>query len=291
MENHKPLVSVLMTAYNREKYIAEAIESVLASSYTNFELIIVDDCSKDKTVEIARAYEVKDPRIRVYINEHNLGDYPNRNKAASYAKGKYLKYVDADDMIYPWGLEIDVTCMEKYPDAGYGLDSISQDNKRIFPIILNPDESYKYHYFEQGIFHKAPTSCIIPTKNFIQVNGFSGKQHVGDFELWLKLSRYFNVLLLPHGVVWSRNHPEQQMESNRNDSLVPFKYTLIELEALLHKNCPLSAEKKYEIILKVKQSQARSILYSIIKERNLTNTFQKKQLAKLSWFEIFRLFF
>ena len=63
-ESDFPLVSVLMTAYNREKYIAEAIESVLASTYKNFELIIVDDCSKDKTVEIARRYAKKDQRIK-----------------------------------------------------------------------------------------------------------------------------------------------------------------------------------------------------------------------------------
>lgn len=89
-----PLVSILMTAYNREKYIAEAIESVLASTYTNFELIIVDDCSADRTLEIAKSYEEKDKRIKIYINEKNLGDYPNRNKAASLAKGVYLKYLE-----------------------------------------------------------------------------------------------------------------------------------------------------------------------------------------------------
>src|SRR5258708_16190742 len=111
----KPIVSVLMTAYNREKYIAEAIESVMASTYVNFELIILDDCSKDKTVEIARKYETRDKRIRVYVNEENLGDYPNRNQAASYANGKYLKYLDSDDIIYYFGLDVMVNSMEKFP--------------------------------------------------------------------------------------------------------------------------------------------------------------------------------
>lgn len=59
-----PMVSVLMTAYNREKYISEAIESVLESSYNDFELVIVDDCSSDKTVEIAKQFEAKDNRVR-----------------------------------------------------------------------------------------------------------------------------------------------------------------------------------------------------------------------------------
>ncbi|MBN2572301.1 MAG: glycosyltransferase family 2 protein, partial [Ignavibacteriales bacterium] len=82
-----PLVSVLMTVYNREKYISEAIESVIKSTFKNWELIIVDDQSKDNSFEIAKCYENKDERIRVFINDKNLGDYPNRNKAASYARG------------------------------------------------------------------------------------------------------------------------------------------------------------------------------------------------------------
>jgi len=112
MENN-PLVSVLMTAYNREQFIAEAIESVLASTFTNFELIIVDDCSTDKTIEIAKKFEMIDSRVKVYKNDNNLGDYLNRNMSASFAKGKYLKYLDADDLIYPHGLEVMVAAMEK----------------------------------------------------------------------------------------------------------------------------------------------------------------------------------
>lgn len=76
---NKAIVSVLMTSYNREKYVAEAIESVIAQTFTEWELIIVDDQSKDATVSIAKDYAKKDSRIKVYINNHNLGDYPNRN--------------------------------------------------------------------------------------------------------------------------------------------------------------------------------------------------------------------
>jgi glycosyltransferase involved in cell wall biosynthesis len=117
----EPKVSILTTVYNHEKYLAACIESVLASSYLDWEMIIVDDQSKDSSVAIAQSYEAKDSRIKVYVNEHYLGDYPNRNKTASYAKGKYLKYVDADDMIYPHGLEIMVQTMEQFPEADFGL--------------------------------------------------------------------------------------------------------------------------------------------------------------------------
>ena len=76
-----PLVSVLMTAYNRERYIAAALDSVLAQSFGDFELLVVDDCSTDATAAIARAYERRDSRVRVVVNERNLGQFGNRNVA------------------------------------------------------------------------------------------------------------------------------------------------------------------------------------------------------------------
>src|SRR5665213_2881754 len=121
----QPLVSVLMTSYNREKYIAEAIESVLASTYTNFELIIVDDSSTDNTVEIAKSYGRKDSRIKVFVNEKNLAQFGNRNKAASYSRGYFLKYFDSDDVMYPDCLEVMVSAMATYPEAGVVSQTLS----------------------------------------------------------------------------------------------------------------------------------------------------------------------
>src|SRR4051794_35303156 len=99
----QPLVSILMTAYNRQDYIAQAIDSVLSSSLSDFELIIMDDVSTDNTLNIARSFAEKDTRVRVYTNEQNVGDYPNRNKAATLARGRYLKYLDSDDYFLPDG--------------------------------------------------------------------------------------------------------------------------------------------------------------------------------------------
>jgi glycosyltransferase involved in cell wall biosynthesis len=88
--SNSPLVSVLMTAFNREEYIAEAIESVLGQTLADFELIISDDCSTDRTLEIANAFARRDGRIRVLRNASNLGDYPNRRCAAALARGGCL---------------------------------------------------------------------------------------------------------------------------------------------------------------------------------------------------------
>ena len=79
-----------MVVYNHEKFISAAVESVLNATCKNFELIVVDYHSQDNTYQIANDYALSDSRVRLYLNEQNLGDYPNRNKAASYAKANTL---------------------------------------------------------------------------------------------------------------------------------------------------------------------------------------------------------
>lgn len=261
-----------MTSFNREKYIGQAIESVLKSTYQNIELVIVDDGSNDNTVKIAKSYTESDNRVKVFINEENLGDYPNRNKAASYANGKYLKYVDADDMIYPHGLEVLVNMMEQFPEAGYGLCSLSQDKNRIFPFQLTAVEAYHYHYFGPGLFHKAPLSSIIKKEAFNVVDGFSSLRMAGDFDMWQKLSQFFPVVLMPHGIVWYRKHEEQEMThylkfaENYEESF---------LQNLISPRCPLSQVEKQIVLDQKRRSSIKKIIKNTIKLR--------KSLVRLEW--------
>ncbi len=205
-----PAISVLMTTYNREKYVGAAIESVLNSSFKDIELVIVDDRSTDKTVDIVREWQAKDDRVKLFINDQNLGDYPNRNQAAAHATGKYLKYVDADDLIYPWGLQILWECMEGFPEANWGLCSLAQDIARPFPFVLDSREAYRYHYLGPGLFHKAPLSSIIKKELFDAVGGFEPGRMVGDFDMWHRLALQSPVVLMPHGMVWYRAHDDQE---------------------------------------------------------------------------------
>src|SRR5262249_48962391 len=149
-----------------EEYISEAIESVLANCYQNFELIVVDDRSKDRTVEIAKRYEKLDSRVKVFINDKNLGDYPNRNRAASFARGKYLKYLDSDNVMYRYGLASMVDCIERFPEAGFGLLS-ETDPKRPYPVCVSPADAYRENLFGKfNYFGRAPDSAIIKRKVF-----------------------------------------------------------------------------------------------------------------------------
>jgi len=264
-----------MTAYNREKYIAEAIESVLASTYTHFELIIVDDGSKDKTVAIARTYE-QDPRVKVYVNEKNLGDYPNRNRAASYAKGKYLKYVDADDYLYPGGLEVLVAMMEKFPEAGWGLCSLLQFIQKPFPFILSPREAYEYHYRGPGLFHKAPLSSIICRSVFEKENGFRPIRMAGDFEMWHRLAQRYPVVLMPDGIVWYREHNEQEVIFRNQFTQV---YEQIKFDYLADQQCPLEKEMAKSIF----NNERKKLKWQVIKFIVKIQLVNARLFFKLLW--------
>lgn len=114
-----PLVSVLMPAYNAEKYIAEAIESILSQTFTDFELIISDDASTDATWNIIQKYKEKDKRIIINKNKENLYIAENRNLLVKLAKGKYIAWQDADDISLPNRIKNQYELMEK--DSSLGI--------------------------------------------------------------------------------------------------------------------------------------------------------------------------
>ena len=102
---HNPAISVIMPVYNVERYVEESIRSVLAQSFGDFELIAIDDCSTDRTLEVCRRIAQSDGRITVLRNKHNLGPGETRNLGLNHARGKYITFVDGDDYIMPHALE------------------------------------------------------------------------------------------------------------------------------------------------------------------------------------------
>ena len=257
-----PRISILTTVYNREKYLAECIESVQNGRFQDYEHIIVDDGSSDGSVALAQAYAAKDARIRVYQNETNLGDYPNRNQAAAHATGKYLKYVDADDLIYPWGLQILWDCMERFPEAGWGLCSLAQDKARPFPFVLDTAEAYRYHYLGPGLFHKAPLSSIIKKELFDAVGGFEPGRMVGDYEMWHRLALKSPVALMPQGVVWYRAHDDQ--ESNVIGEFEEV-YRQISLKHLHSESKPLSPAELHQVAQLQRQKHLKFAAFNLAK--------------------------
>lgn len=111
-----PLVSVVMPVWNAEKFIGAAIESVLAQTYENFELLLVEDCPTDNTPAVVAAYAQRDSRLRVLKNDHNRGISYTTNRAIAESKGKYIALLDDDDLMTPWRLELQVAYLEQHPE-------------------------------------------------------------------------------------------------------------------------------------------------------------------------------
>jgi len=115
MTNSKPRVSIGLPVYNGEPYIKQALDSILAQTYTNFELIISDNASTDGTEEICRAYTAKDSRIHHFRNEANLGAAMNFNRTFELSKGEYFKWAAADDLCAPTFLSKCVEVLDRFP--------------------------------------------------------------------------------------------------------------------------------------------------------------------------------
>lgn len=119
-------VSVITSVYNGERFIGETIDSIRAQTMKDWEHIIVDNCSTDRTVEIIEEYMKTDPRIRLIKNQENVGQIPNLNKAIELAKGEYIARSDADDISYPSRFEKQLAYMKEHPEAvlvGSEMDS------------------------------------------------------------------------------------------------------------------------------------------------------------------------
>jgi len=128
------LVSVIMPAYNAGKYIDEAIQCILNQTYTNWELLIADDASTDKTNEIIKQYALKDSRIKFYQNETNIGYLKTWNKLIEIAKGDFITFLDADDLCTSDRINILYNFLAENPDikiVGSNIDILSEEGERI----------------------------------------------------------------------------------------------------------------------------------------------------------------
>lgn len=288
-----PIVSVLMTSYNREKYIAEAIESLLASTFKAFELIIVDDCSKDNTVQIAKSYAEKDSRIRLYVNESNLGQFGNRNKAASYATGDYVKYLDSDDYIFPESLQKMVNAMLLFPSAVWGSErvdgtlGVSKYQNATLPFSLNTTSAFSEHYKGGGVLFTGPTSTIYKRSAFLEVNGFDVTLGINaDVDLNLKLAAVGDVVIIDRNLTHWRKHDEQ-IDTQQSDKLKMLKEKyIINFINISNTHLSIPTSLKKEIILMQKIFYARNLLKFMVMYRKPSLLFSYTSRNTIKFYEL-----
>src|SRR5512139_3267591 len=117
MNPDKPRVSIGVPVYNGENFLKDALDSLLAQTFKDFEIVIADNVSTDQTEEICRSYAAKDARIRYYRNETNIGAGPNHNRVFELSRGEYFKWVCHDDMCAPEFLERCIEVLDRDPSV------------------------------------------------------------------------------------------------------------------------------------------------------------------------------
>lgn len=203
-----PKISVLMPAYNAEKYIWEAIESILNQTFTDFEFIIVDDCSTDRTWEIIQEYAKKDGRIVILRNEENLWIAGARNKLLSLAKDQYIVWQDADDISMDYRLEKQYEYMEKHPEVWIcwgGLQFFDEKGDKTKRLYRETDTEIR-----KTIFRYSPVSqpaAILRKDAIDKVWGFDEWLDVAeDLNLSFKIGRYYQFANLPEIILRYREN-------------------------------------------------------------------------------------
>ena len=208
-------VSVVIPVYNREAYIGEAIESVRAQTFADFELIVVDDGSTDRSVDVVRA--CRDPRLRLISNATNRGLPRARNRGIDAARGVYLAFLDSDDRAAPTRLAEQVAFLDRHPDhAAVGawvdwMDAGGRALGRVKRRPLSAPDIAALRLFKQGIENTASMARTAVLREHRHDEHFETCE---DFDLWERIAARHPVANLRRVLVRRRAH-EQQISRTR----------------------------------------------------------------------------
>lgn len=235
MSQDVPTVSVCMPVYRSESFVAEAIHSVLSQSFTDFELIVIDDASPDATHEIASA--IQDPRLRVYRNDRNLGPEGNWNRTMEMAKGRYIKVLPGDDALYQECLERQVAVLEDARNRDVVLvycardiiDSVGQKVMRAkFPgrdRIKAASLVRRTIRYGTNIIGE-PGAVLFRADAARRTGGFDASLgFVTDLDYWLRLLRFGHAYAIPDALCTFRISGENwsvELGSNRCSQYLQF---------------------------------------------------------------------
>ncbi len=222
MMNNYPKVSICIPTYNYAFYIASAIESVIAQTYANFELIIIDDCSSDNTGEIVMRYADLDKRIKFYKNDRNLGMVENWNRCLERATGDFLKVMGADDLLEPSCIEKSVNVLIESPHVSLVSCARLLIDKDGHPIrasayshkfqIVSGIKVIRKCFFTANLIGE-PTAVMFRKKD--AARGFDPHyRQLTDLEMWFHLLEQGDFAYIPEILCKFRVHLNQTTKTN-----------------------------------------------------------------------------
>jgi glycosyltransferase involved in cell wall biosynthesis len=197
-----PTISILLPAFNSEEHLAEAVHSILSQTYEDFELLIIDDGSTDRTREIARTLATDDPRIRLLEHDDNRGLPARLNEGLSLAQGDYIARMDADDVSRYRRLELQLKYLQTHPDValvGGFIRLFGAGRSCTVQVATSPSIVRWRLLFGNSIGH---VTILGRSKFFSRVGGYDEKLRVAqDYDLWLRGSTEFKLANIPEVVV------------------------------------------------------------------------------------------
>lgn len=231
-------ISVIMASYNYAEYIRAAIESVINQTFKEWELIIVDDCSTDDSVNVIKSY-LYDDRIKLYINEENLGLAGTLQKGISKAQGEWIAFLESDDIFFPNSLE------EKYKAVSSGADIIFtgvemfQDKEKIVDfqryfddvnkLFVNLNHSMFIENFQKIIpkINIIPTfSCVMLKRDLLEPCSFTPLCKASlDYYLWAQLSEY-KIYYLHQKLTYWRIHRDSYINKDKQNWLKKYMFNI-----------------------------------------------------------------
>lgn len=218
--------SVIIPLYNKAPYIRKALESVLAQTYADYELIIIDDGSTDGSAEIAEAI-LQDPASRLsslafrLLKQPNAGVSTARNNGVAQASGDYIAFLDADDWWEPTFLEKMAQLIEDYPAAGLYASNYMYYKPGKTRVAVNNIETgyfnYPKSYYEGGTMPIWTGATMIPRCVMDEMGGFPLGIKLGeDFLLWAKIAMQYKVVFLNEPLAWYNNDVPATLRATRN---------------------------------------------------------------------------
>ena len=223
---HSPLVSIILPAYNAEKYIREAINSILAQTLTDFELIILDDGSADNTAKIIKSYT--DDRIRYYRNNRNLGVAKSLNIGLEKSRGQYIARMDADDVSVTSRLEVQVGFLKKNPQidiCGSWFKTIGEQSRFIKKYPTGWENIKCELLFGCPIAH--PTVMMRRSalqKKRLRYDG--AVLHAEDYDLWARASKFLRIDNIPIPLLTRRVGKDNRSLVNAEELNISVNQTL-----------------------------------------------------------------
>jgi len=230
MISQRPLVTVFMAAYNTEKYISFAIQSILDQTYPNFELLIIDDCSTDNTLDEIKKFE--DSRIRLLQNERNQGILITRNRALEEAKGIFIAVLDSDDIAVQDRLESLLNEFEAHPEyaviGGHAdlIDSAGIPTGQQFKCETDSSLLRYRMLLENNFTH---SSVMMRTEVFREFKGYRTSL-AEDYDLFLRISTKYPVTNLDKVLLFYRDHTSgisKKYAQELENQILPIKENIL----------------------------------------------------------------